>query len=81
MAVRDVHGRRRRHRATTAKDRVNNDIGCGGGTWLLHREVIIGQKWCVGASIAIMLVLEGQPIKCSVNGIRMRFFNSRRRTW
>ena len=78
MAVRDVHGRRRRHRATTTKDRVNTDVWCGGSAWLLRREVIIQKKWCVGASIAIMLVLVGQPIKCSVKGDRLRFFNSRR---
>ena len=78
MAVRDVHGSRRRHRTTTAKDRVNNDIGCGGGTWLLHREVIIRKKWCRRCIIAIILILVGQPIKCSVNGDRRRFFNSRR---
>ena len=66
MAVRDVHGSRRRHRATTAKDRVNNDIGCGGGSWLLRREVIIRKKWCRRCIIAIILNFWGEAIKCSV---------------
>ena len=56
---------------------VNSGVGCGGGIWLVQREVIIGWKVLTMGRCMVSTEFWGEGIVTSHDGIRMRFLNRR----